>query len=215
VLDVVLLVLKIAFLVLLFLFVYFVVRRAGRDVAGQAPRAVAPRAGAPPAAPVAPAPRVAAPVVEREPVAPAAPVAAPVAEREPVAANVPESTPAERRQRRERRAAERTQPGESLDLMAHVDPRLVVESSPVLDPGTVVRLEGWIMIGRSPASDLVLSDPYVSQTHARVVPRGQLHFVEDLGSTNGTFLNGREVVEGQLLLDSELRIGETVFRYEE
>ena len=42
------------------------------------------------------------------------------------------------------------------------------------------------MIGRSPTSDLVLDDPFVSQTHARVVPRGQLHFVEDLGSTNGT-----------------------------
>ncbi|HMK92151.1 MAG TPA: FHA domain-containing protein [Thermoleophilia bacterium] len=193
-LDVVLLVLKIAFIVLLFLFVYLVVRRAGRDVAGQQPRQAPPapsRAAAPAAAP-APAP---------------APVAA--------AAMVPESTPAERRRRRERRHAERTQAGESLDLLAHIDPRLVVVSSPVLAPGTEVRLDGWIMIGRSPTSDLVLDDPYVSQTHARVVPRGQLHFVEDLGSTNGTFVNGREVVEGQLLLDAELRVGETVFRYEE
>ena len=81
--------------------------------------------------------------------------------------------------------------------------------------GEKVKLEGWVMIGRSPASDLVLDDPYVSQTHARVVPRGQLHFVEDLGSTNGTFVNGREVVEAQLLLDAELRVGETVLRYEE
>ena len=106
-------------------------------------------------------------------------------------------------------------PGESLDLMAHIDPRLVVEASPVLAAGTTVKLEGWIMIGRSPSSDLVLDDPFVVQTHARVVPRGQLHFVEDLGSTNGTFVNGREVVEAQLMLDTELRIGETVFRYEE
>ena len=128
---------------------------------------------------------------------------------------VPEATPAERRKRREQRHADRTMPGESLDLMAHIDPRLVVEASPVLAAGTEVRLEGWIMIGRSPASDLVLDDPFVSQTHARVVPRGQLHFVEDLGSTNGTFVNGREVVEAQLMLDTELRIGETIFRYEE
>ena len=85
----------------------------------------------------------------------------------------------------------------------------------MLAVGTEVKLEGWIMIGRSPASDLVLDDPFVSQTHARVVPRGQLHFVEDLGSTNGTFVNGREVVEAQLLLDTEVRIGETIFRYEE
>ena len=106
-------------------------------------------------------------------------------------------------------------PGESFDLMAHIDPRLVVEASPVMAAGTEVRLENWIMIGRSPASDLVLDDPFVSQTHARIVPRGQLHFVEDLGSTNGTFVNGREVVEAQLMLDTELRIGETIFRYEE
>ena len=130
--------------------------------------------------------------------------------------SVPEATPAERRKRREKRHTERTMPGESLDLMAHVHPRLVVESSPVLAVGTEVTLEeGWIMIGRSPTSDLVLADPFVSQTHARVVPRGQLHFVEDLGSTNGTFVNGREVIEAQLMLDTELRIGETIFRYEE
>ena len=190
-LDVILLVLKIAFLVLLFAFVAFVVRRTVRDVSG-------------PVEHPAPAPRKAPPPAP----APSAPVVAAVP-------SVPEATPAERRKRREQRHVDRTMPGESLDLMAHIDPRLVVEASPVLAAGTEVRLEGWIMIGRSPTSDLVLDDPFVSQTHARVVPRGQLHFVEDLGSTNGTFVNGHEVVEAQLLLDTEVRIGETIFRYEE
>ena len=191
-LDVILLVLKIAFLVLLFAFVAFVVRRTVRDVSGPVEHpAPAPRKVSPPPVP-----------------APSEPVVA-------VVPNVPEATPAERRKRREQRHVDRTMPGESLDLMAHIDPRLVVEASPVLAAGTEVRLEGWIMIGRSPTSDLVLDDPFVSQTHARVVPRGQLHFVEDLGSTNGTFVNGREVVEAQLLLDTEVRIGETIFRYEE
>ena len=190
-LDVILLVLKIAFLVLLFAFVAFVVRRTVRDVSG-------------PVEHPAPAPRKAPPPGP----APSEPVVA-------VLPNVPAATPAERRKRREQRHVDRTMPGESLDLMAHIDPRLVVEASPVLAAGTEVRLEGWIMIGRSPTSDLVLDDPFVSQTHARVVPRGQLHFVEDLGSTNGTFVNGREVVEAQLLLDTEVRIGETIFRYEE
>ena len=190
-LDVILLVLKIAFLVLLFVFVAFVVRRTVRDVSGPVERP-------------APAPPKARP----EPSPPPPPVVAAVP-------SVPEATPAERRQRRKQRHVERTMPGESLDLMANIDPRLVVESSPVLAVGTEVKLEGWIMIGRSPSSDLVLDDPFVSQTHARVVPRGQLHFVEDLGSTNGTFVNGREVVEAQLLLDTEVRIGETIFRYEE
>ncbi len=190
-LDVILLVLKIAFLVLLFVFVAFVVRRTVRDVSGPVERP-------------APAPPKARP----EPSPPPPPVVAAVP-------SVPEATPAERRQRRKQRHVERTMPGESLDLMANIDPRLVVESSPVLAVGTEVKLEGWIMIGRSQSSDLVLDDPFVSQTHARVVPRGQLHFVEDLGSTNGTFVNGREVVEAQLLLDTEVRIGETIFRYEE
>lgn len=192
-LDTVLFALKIAFLVLLFLFVFFVVRRTVRDVSGGAERPA-------PAPQSRPAPRAAAVT--------AAPVAA-------AAASVPEATPAERRKRREKRQTERTMPGESLDLLAHVNPRLVVEASPVLATGTEVMLEGWIMIGRAPTSDLVLDDPFVSQTHARVVPRGQLHFVEDLGSTNGTFVNGREVIEAQLMLDTELRIGETIFRYEE
>ena len=72
------------------------------------------------------------------------------------------------------------------------------------------------MIGRAPSTATSCStSQFVSQTHARVVPRGQMHFIEDLGSTNGTFVNGREVVEAQLLLDTEIRIGETVFRYEE
>jgi hypothetical protein len=189
----VLFILKIVFLVLLFLFVFFVVRRTVRDVrsgGGEARQAPPPRAPTPGPGP-SPASLTA--------IEPAVPVA----------------TPSERRQRREQRQTERTMPGESLDLMAHIDPRLVVESSPVLAVGTTVRLEGWIMIGRSPSSDLVLDDPFVSQTHARVVPRGQLHFVEDLGSTNGTFVNGREVVEAQLMLDTEVRIGETIFRYEE
>jgi FHA domain len=199
VLDVILLVLKIAFLVLLFVFVAFVVRRTVRDVSGPVERP----APAPPKARPAPSP----PPPPPPPTPPPAVVA--------VVPSGPEATPAERRQRRKQRHVERTMPGESLDLMANIDPRLVVESSPVLAVGTEVRLEGWIMIGRSPSSDLVLDDPFVSQTHARVVPRGQLHFVEDLGSTNGTFVNGREVVEAQLLLDTEVRIGETIFRYEE
>ena len=55
----------------------------------------------------------------------------------------------------------------------------------------------------------------MSQTHARLILRDQFYFVEDLGSTNGTFVNEKEVSEAQLKPDSRLRIGETVFRYEE
>ena len=61
----------------------------------------------------------------------------------------------------------------------------------------------------------MLDEEYVSSTHARLVPRGQFIYVEDLGSTNGTFVNEKQVTDAQLRLDSRLRVGETIFRYEE
>ncbi len=127
----------------------------------------------------------------------------------------PVFTPAERRQRREEREAERTMAGEKVDFSAHIAPRLVVEQSPVVPAGVIFPLEGWITVGRAPTSDIVLDEQFVSSTHARLVPRGQFYHVEDLGSTNGTFVNEKPVTEAQLKLDSRLRIGETIFRYEE
>jgi pSer/pThr/pTyr-binding forkhead associated (FHA) protein len=52
--------------------------------------------------------------------------------------------------------------------------------------------------------------------HARILKRGPYHFVEDLGSTNGTFLNDRRVErDAQLKVRDSLRIGQTILRYEE
>jgi hypothetical protein len=124
-------------------------------------------------------------------------------------------TPGVRRVRREKRAVERTSAGESLDLTEHLNPRLVVDESPILAAGLVFPLEGWVLVGRAPSSDIVLDEPFVSQTHARLRPVGQFFMVEDLGSTNGTYINEKEVTEAQLRFDSRLRIGETIFRYEE
>ena len=62
----------------------------------------------------------------------------------------------------------------------------------------------------------MLDEHFVSSTHARFVPRDSFYYVEDLGSTNGTFVNEKKVNgEAQLKLESRVRIGETVFRYEE
>jgi len=62
----------------------------------------------------------------------------------------------------------------------------------------------------------VLDEQFVSSTHARFIPRGSFYYVEDLGSTNGTYVNEKRVSgEAQLKLDSRVRIGETIFRYEE
>jgi hypothetical protein len=245
-LDVVLLALKAGILILLFVFVWLVMRGAARDVVSgeqastplgdRLPEPPSPSRAVPDATP-APPPVTQPPVERVVPVSPAVEEglqmpadAGPFAAAPPPAAvaaaasavaesaaadSASESTPEERRVRREARAKERTLAGERLDFSSVINPRLVVEQSPVLEVGTRYPLEGWVMIGRSPASDIVLSDSFVSSTHARLVPRGQLYFVEDLGSTNGTFVDGREVKEAQLKPDSRLRIGETTFRYEE
>jgi len=124
-------------------------------------------------------------------------------------------TSEERHLRREERATERTESGQVMDLTRHISPRLVVEESPIVPAGVIFPLAGWITVGRAATSDIVLDEPFVSSTHARLVPRGQFYVVEDLGSTNGTFVNDRPVTEAQLKLDTRVRIGETVFRYEE
>ena len=49
------------------------------------------------------------------------------------------------------------------------------------------------MIGRAPASEIAIDDTYASGRHARVYDRDGLVFLEDMNSTNGTYLNGRRV----------------------
>ncbi len=180
--DIVLLVLKIGILVLLYLFIWQVVKTAVQNVRGGGGGAAAP----------------------------AADVVLPAGDR-----LAPVFTPAERDQRREDRLVERTMDGQKMDFSAHINPHLVVEESPIIPPGVIFPLEGWINVGRAATSDIVLDEQFVSSTHARLVPRGQFYYVEDLGSTNGTFVNEKQVTDAQLRMDSRLRIGETTFRYEE
>ncbi|WP_425955527.1 FHA domain-containing protein FhaB/FipA [Xylanimonas sp. McL0601] len=76
--------------------------------------------------------------------------------------------------------------------------RLVVVAGPL--QGTSLPLTGSsILIGRSPGSTLVLDDDYSSSRHARIFPQGGQWYLEDLGSTNGTFL-GDQQVTGVVLL---------------
>jgi pSer/pThr/pTyr-binding forkhead associated (FHA) protein len=70
--------------------------------------------------------------------------------------------------------------------------RLVVTAGPLT--GTTLPLgASSILIGRSPACTLVLDDDYSSSRHARIFPQGDTWYVEDLGSTNGTFLGDHQV----------------------
>ena len=77
--------------------------------------------------------------------------------------------------------------------------------------GTALPLTGVIVIGRDPDADLVLEDSQVSRRHARVTPTPYGAIVEDLGSTNGTFVDSMSV-QGPVRLEDggELVIGVTV-----
>lgn len=68
-----------------------------------------------------------------------------------------------------------------------------------------------LTIGRADKCHVVLDDTYVSQVHARVFPRGDSFFIEDLGSTNGTYLNRKRVGGAtELQRGDRVKIGKTV-----
>ncbi len=68
-----------------------------------------------------------------------------------------------------------------------------------------------ITIGRAPDSTLVLTDDYASNRHARLIPRDGQWLVEDLGSTNGTYLDRTKVTAPTPVTPgTPVRIGTTV-----
>ena len=94
----------------------------------------------------------------------------------------------------------------------------VVEDSDILAPNTRFPVaSGTTSIGRSSASDIVLkNDDYVSGQHARLTRHGGLLYVEDAGSTNGTYVNDRKAVGATPLRSGDrVRVGSTTFRYSE
>jgi hypothetical protein len=161
-----LLALKIAFLVLLYLFIWRIVRTVGRD-ARPSQESFVMRPAAPPAAVPVPAPAA------QEPAPPAQPAGL---------------------------------------------PRLVVERSPVLQAGSELELDSTsFTVGRSFENDVAIDgDEYASARHLRIEPRRDGVWVHDLGSTNGTFVNGERIEEPRRLERGDVvAVGETELRYEE
>jgi pSer/pThr/pTyr-binding forkhead associated (FHA) protein len=73
------------------------------------------------------------------------------------------------------------------------------------------RLADTLHIGRDSSCDISLSDTYASQQHARISNRNGSWVIEDLGSTNGTYLNQRKVtVPTELAPGDSIRIGKTI-----
>jgi hypothetical protein len=92
--------------------------------------------------------------------------------------------------------------------------RLVVESVPGHDRGMEYDVEDGATLGRGDV-EIHLEDPFASTRHARLVRQGGVVVLEDLGSTNGTYLN-EELLEGPRPLHAgdRIRIGDSTFIYE-
>lgn len=102
------------------------------------------------------------------------------------------------------------------------DEPVAAPATPANDPQISYRLDVWLrngqhrsvqlrngftIVGRAPAADLVLDDPSVSRYHARIEIQGKRVDVRDLDSTNGTRVNGREVSASPLEAGDRLAFG--------
>ncbi len=94
--------------------------------------------------------------------------------------------------------------------------RLLVLRSPAYPAGTVVLCDDEVVFGRGQDADAVLDgDTFASSRHARVFHRGARVYVEDLGSTNGTFVNGQRLAAERALRGGDVVVvGSTEMRFE-
>jgi pSer/pThr/pTyr-binding forkhead associated (FHA) protein len=94
---------------------------------------------------------------------------------------------------------------------------LVALGSPALEEGARFELNAKILtVGRGAPNDIRLDDDeFASSHHARIEPRRDGVWVEDIGSTNGTYVNGTRLARPQKLVPGDIvRFGETDLRYE-
>jgi|SRR3712207_1598639 len=95
-------------------------------------------------------------------------------------------------------------------------PQLVVERAPGHQSGLAYDIGDGAVMGRGDRVEIKLEDPFASSQHARLVRQGSVVVLEDLGSTNGTYLN-EELLQGPQPLHpgDRIRIGDSEFTYED
>lgn len=92
--------------------------------------------------------------------------------------------------------------------------RLVVEYAAGHKAGSTYDLAGEVTIGRGNV-EIVIEDPFVSTRHAKIERQANLFVIEDLGSTNGTLVNGEQLAGLHPLHNGDLiQIGDNEFRFE-
>jgi len=94
------------------------------------------------------------------------------------------------------------------------EPRLIVERAPGHTPGMEYDVGDGAVMGRGDQAEIRLEDPFASSRHAKLTPQGGIVVIEDLGSTNGTYLN-EELLSGPQPLHQgdRVRIGDSEFTY--
>jgi pSer/pThr/pTyr-binding forkhead associated (FHA) protein len=100
---------------------------------------------------------------------------------------------------------------------APVGGRLVVEESPALASGEELAIDSVpVTVGRGSQNDLAIEDDeFASARHVRFEPRRDGVWVQDLGSTNGTFVNGIRIDGARRLVPGDVvRVGETELRFD-
>ena len=94
---------------------------------------------------------------------------------------------------------------------ARQQPRHLVVTEGPLKGTTIPLAASPILLGRAQEATLVLEDDYASGRHARLFPQGSRWFIEDLGSTNGTYLADQQLTRAlPVELGVPVRIGKTV-----
>ena len=95
------------------------------------------------------------------------------------------------------------------------EPKLRVETAAGLRAGSAYSLSDGAVLGRGEQADIQLQDTFASSQHARLAPHGDVIVLEDLGSTNGTYLNEEPLRGPQPLLPGDkIRIGDSSFTFE-
>ncbi|MHB8895468.1 MAG: FHA domain-containing protein FhaB/FipA [Candidatus Geothermincolia bacterium] len=80
--------------------------------------------------------------------------------------------------------------------------------------GAKYMLTDDVRVGRAANSNILIDDTYASQQHARIYSNEESYYVEDLGSTNGTYVNGRKISYPlELRAGDRIKIGKTVFEF--
>ncbi len=104
---------------------------------------------------------------------------------------------------------------DGLGSLDDFEPRLLVERASGHEAGTAYDLANGATLGRGDV-EIRLEDPFASSRHARISREGHVVVIEDLGSTNGTYLNEEPLSGPQPLHPGDhIRIGDCEFSYEQ